>query len=55
MKSYHRKRLKKSIREAILTVLIGTIGGIAIVGMIFGAAIQHQDRSVALATMEVGE
>ena len=53
MKSYHRKRLKKSIREAILTVLIGTIGGIAIVGMIFGASIQHQSRINEIAAMEI--
>lgn len=54
MKVYHKRRLKRSVREAFLTTLIAAIGAIAMTGMFFGAAIQHQDRVVALAAMEVG-
>ena len=55
MKSYHRKRLKKSVKQLIRDVIIASIGGIAIVGMIIGASIQHQDRINEIASSEVQE
>ena len=47
MKFYHN--------NIINDILIGLIGGVLIVGMIFGSAVQHQDRINAIAAMEVGE
>ena len=58
MQNIHRKnstkkrRLKKSIRSAILTLTVSLIGGAILAAMFFGAAIQEQDK---LATMEVAE
>ena len=53
MKSYHKKRLKKSVKQLIRDVIIASIGGIIIVGMIFGASIQHQSRINEIAAMEI--
>lgn len=47
-----RRRLKKSIREMIVTVAVSLIGGAILAAMFFGAAIQEQDK---LATMAVAE
>lgn len=55
MKSYHRKRLKKSVKQLIRDVIIASIGGVAIVSMIIGASIQHQDRINEIASAEVQE
>ena len=55
MKSYHKKRLKKSVKQLIRDVIIASIGGVAIVGMIFGASIQYQDRINEIASAEVQE
>ena len=55
MKIYHRKRLKKTVRQAIHDIVIASIGGVAIVSMIIGASIQHQDRINEIASAEVQE
>lgn len=55
MKSYHRKRLKKSVKQLIHDIVIASIGGVAIVSMIIGASIQHQDRINEIAAAEVQE
>ena len=47
-----RRRLKKSIRETIVTLTVSLIGGAILAAMFFGAAIQEQDK---LATMAVAE
>lgn len=58
MQNIHRKnstkkrRLKKSIREMIVTITVSLIGGAILAAMFFGAAIQEQDK---LATMAVAE
>ena len=56
----HRRQIKysrmaKRIASGLQSLLIGLIGAAAIIGMIIGASIQHQDRLPALAAMEVGE
>ena len=55
MKSYHKKRLKKSVKQLIHDIVIALIGGVAIVSMIIGASIQHQDRINEIASAEVQE
>ena len=52
MKSYHKKRLKKSVKQLIRDVIIASIGGVAIVSMIIGASIQHQDRINEIASSQ---
>lgn len=39
-----RRRLKKSIREKIMIVLVGTIGALIFTGMWIGSVIQTADR-----------
>ena len=55
MKSYHKRKLRKSVRYIIHDFVIATIGGVAIVSMIIGASIQHQDRINEIASAEVSE
>ena len=47
--------MAKRIASGLQSLLIGLIGAVAIIGMVIGASIQHQDRLPALAAMEVGE
>lgn len=44
MTFYHKRKLKKSIKTAIVDILLASIGGAAIVGMILGASIQRADQ-----------
>ena len=48
-----RRRLKKSIREMIVTVAVSLIGGAILAAMFFGAAIQEQDKLAMMAVAEV--
>jgi len=47
--------MAKRLASGLQTMLIGLIGAVAIIGMIIGASIQHQNRLPALVAMEVGE
>ena len=47
--THKRKRLKKSIREAIKLTLICVIGSIALAALFFGAAFKTQDRLTIMA------
>ena len=49
MKVYHNNNSNNIMRD----ILISLLCGVAMFVMIIGAAIQHQDRVVALAAMEV--
>ena len=59
MQNIHRKnstkkrRLKKSILEMILTLTVSLIGGAILAAMLFGAAIQEQDKLAVMAVAEV--
>lgn len=59
MQNIHRKnstkkrRLKKSIREMIVTFTVSLIGGAILAAMFFGAAIQEQDKLAMMAVAEV--
>lgn len=44
-----------TIREWIITFLIGMVMAVLMVSMVIGASIQHADRIEALAAVEVGE
>ena len=48
-----RRRLKKNIREAILTLVASLVGGAILAAMFFGAAIQEQDKLAMMAVAEV--
>jgi len=54
-RQHQYSRMAKRLASGLQTILIGLIGALAIIGMIIGASIQHQDRLPALAAMEVGE
>ena len=47
-----RRRLKKQIREAIITLIVGTIGAIVLNALIIGAAIQETDKLETMAVQE---
>ncbi len=47
-----RRRLKKSIREKIMIVVVGTIGALILTGMWIGSVIQTSERLSEM-TMEV--
>lgn len=47
--THKRKRLKKSIREALKTALICVIGSVLIAALFFGASFQTQDRLTIMA------
>ena len=51
--THKRKRLKKSIREAIKLTLICVIGSIALAALFFSASFQEQDRLTIMAVEEV--
>ena len=51
--THKRKRLKKSIREALKTVLICVVGSVLIAALFFGAAFQAQERMAIMASSEV--
>ena len=51
----HKRRLKKSIREAITVILIGTIGAIALCAAFIGAVIQTSERLCPVMATEVQE
>jgi hypothetical protein len=44
-----------TIREWIFTLLLAAIGAVLMVSMVFGSALQEQDKLSALAAVEVGE
>ena len=50
-----RRRLRRSIRQFIISAFIITIGAIALAAMFFGAAIQEQDKLAVMAMAEVQE
>ena len=50
-----RRRLRRSIRQFIISTFIITIGAIALAAMFFGAAIQEQDKLAVMAVAEVQE
>jgi len=51
--THKRRRLKKSIREALKTALICVVGSVLIAALFFGAAFQAQDRVAIMAVEEV--
>ena len=50
-----RRRLRRTIRQFIISAFIITIGAIALAAMFFGAAIQEQDKLAVMAVAEVQE
>ena len=46
-------RLKKSVKETMIAVSIGLIGALLMVLMIFGAALQEQDKLSDMTMSEV--
>ena len=54
-KKRRRLRLRRSIRQFIISTFIITIGAIALAAMFFGAAIQEQDKLAVMAVAEVQE
>lgn len=50
-----RRRLRRTIRQFIISAFIITIGAIALAAMFFGAAIQEQDKLAVMAMAEVQE
>lgn len=48
----HKRRLKKSIRDAVTIALIGVVGAVLLVSMWIGSVIQTSER-LAEMTMEV--
>lgn len=52
---YQYKRLTKMVASAFLSLILSLFLAIAMAAAIIGASIQYQDRSAALAAMEVSE
>lgn len=50
----HKRRLRKSVREFLTVVLVGTIGAVLLVGMWIGSVVQTSER-LSEAVMEVAE
>lgn len=50
-----KRRLKKSIREVLQVILVGTIGAIALVGLFIGAVIQESEKLCPVTAAEVQE
>lgn len=50
-----RRKLRKEIRKVIISILIGTIGAIALVGMFIGAVIQESEKLCPVMAAEVQE
>ena len=51
--THKRKRLKKSIREALKTALICVIGSVVIAALFFGAAFQESEKLAVMYAAEV--
>ena len=51
----HKRRLKKSIREAITVILIGTIGAVMLIAMFIGAVLQESEKLCPVMATEVQE
>lgn len=45
----------RTIKNLVFDLLIGVLGGIAIVSLIIGASVQYQGRINEIAVMEAGE
>lgn len=50
-----KRRLKKSIREVLQVILVGTIGAVMLIAMFIGAVIQESEKLCPVMAAEVQE
>ena len=50
-----KRRLKKSIREVLQVILVGTIGAVMLIAMFIGAVIQESEKLCPVTAAEVQE
>ena len=50
-----KRRLKKSIREVLQVILVGTIGAVMLIAMFIGAVLQESEKLCPVMAAEVQE